>query len=57
MKNLGFSTINNKHHNLDFIAIPYLNPFRAGAPFWVQSTWSLTGLSPNLDLFSKVYQY
>ena len=30
-----------------------LNPFRTAVPFWGQSTWNLTGLSPQRDCGSK----
>ena len=28
----------------------YLNPFRTAVPFWGQTTWNLTGLSPTTGL-------
>ena len=31
-----------------------INPFRTAVPFWGQSTWNLTGLSPQRDCGSKI---
>ena len=31
----------------------FIDPFRTAVPFWVQSTWNLTGLYPKRDCGSK----
>ena len=48
LKSLG--SVSYRHRVL---ALKLLNPFRTAVPFWGQSTWSLTGLSPKWDCGSK----